>query len=377
MPDRHDEMQVPDLPGTDQSPLEINLSPQVFERLLTLGVTTARAGNKAEARALLRALTRHRPDEVRAWLWLAGVAETFAEQEQALEHVLALDPDHQLAHEGLARLRARLTPAQPAAVVPPSPTAPVATTVPESVVSEDDTAELPSRPNRWLHLVVGLIVILALVFSLGPVGWGRSRVPEGAAPPTPPLPAPGFAASLSNGTSPTGSTETVVPTLMPPTPTVVLPPTSPPAALTPLPVGNVVQHDGWQATLLRPDYARTIDGAVGDVRPDGRFVLTLLAVSNATDTPRRIPLDLFVLTDAQGRSYTPDPVASVSYLVVYPAGQWGDLAIDDEVPPGAGLYTMPLLFDIPLDATNLLLTMGQRADAGWLILDHPPPATGS
>ncbi|MFP4439881.1 MAG: hypothetical protein ACLFVO_21810, partial [Chloroflexaceae bacterium] len=185
------------------------------------------------------------------------------------------------------------------------------------------------------------------------------------------------AGATAAATTPAPITTTTVATALPattPTTTETSPPaTSAPTTLTPQATGSVLQRAGWQATLLRSDYARFIDGAVGDVQPEGRFVLTLLAVSNTTDTPRQIPADLFVLVDEQGRSYAPDPAASTAYLNVNPAGQWGDLAINDAVPPGGGLYAMPLLFDVPRDATDLLLTMGQQVDEGWQIRDNAQP----
>jgi hypothetical protein len=396
MSDYDDDMPLPD---ADQPHTEVRLSPEAGERLLNLSITTARAGNKAEARSLLRALTRHQPDMLRAWLWLAGVAETATEQQQALEHVLTLDPEHPLARQGLERLRSREAAVEPTPTAPapapapaaeaarPAPAAP--TPAPEAGAYE--TEETTLQRNRWIYLAIAALVILALILSLGRLGL--RRVSEDEPVPTSTLPvqvlaspigeptalAAGATAAAATPAPTTTTAATALPATTPTTPTTVAtnptspPATSAPAALTPQATGSVLQRAGWQATLLRSDYARFIDGAVGDVQPEGRFVLTLLAVSNTTDTPRQIPADLFVLVDEQGRSYTPDPAASIAYLNVNPAGQWGDLAINDAVPPGGGLYAMPLLFDVPRDATDLLLTMGQQVDEGWPIRDGTQP----
>jgi len=381
------------LPDTDQPHTEVHLSPEAAERLLNLSITTARAGNKAEARSLLRALTRHRPDMLRAWLWLAGVAETAAEQQQALEHVLTLNPEHPLARQGLERLRSRGVAVEPAPTAPkPEPAAGAARPTPAAPTpaleaGTYETEETTLQRNRWIYLAIAALVILALILSLGRLGL--RRVSEDESVPTSTLPVqvlaspavepPTMAVGATTAATTPVPTTTVAttaparPATTPATAATSPPTTSVPAALTPQATGSVLQRAGWQATLLRSDYARFIDGAVGDVQPEGRFVLTLLAVSNTTDTPRRIPADLFVLIDEQGRSYTPDPAASTAYLNVNPAGQWGDLAINDPVPPGGGLYAMPLLFDVPRNATDLLLTMGRQVDEGWQIRDGAQP----
>ena len=44
------------------------------DTILQLGIEAAREGNRDEARNLFSLLTRQEPDNVQAWLWLAGVA---------------------------------------------------------------------------------------------------------------------------------------------------------------------------------------------------------------------------------------------------------------------------------------------------------------
>ena len=50
------------------------------ESILQLGIDAARAGQKEEARDLFRLLTREKPDDPQAWLWLAGVSDDRAEK---------------------------------------------------------------------------------------------------------------------------------------------------------------------------------------------------------------------------------------------------------------------------------------------------------
>src|SRR3712207_5196466 len=89
------------------------------ESILQLGIEAARAGDKAEARELFRLVTREDPNNPQGWLWLAGVAEDREEKRAALERVVALDPDNELAQKGLAALTrtsaaATSTPQEPA-----------------------------------------------------------------------------------------------------------------------------------------------------------------------------------------------------------------------------------------------------------------------
>jgi hypothetical protein len=71
------------------------------ETILRLGIEAAREGNREEARNLFSLLTRQEPDNVQAWLWLAGVAEGPDQRRAALERVLELEPDNEMALKGL------------------------------------------------------------------------------------------------------------------------------------------------------------------------------------------------------------------------------------------------------------------------------------
>src|SRR5689334_3042237 len=71
------------------------------DTILQLGIEAAREGNREEARNLFSLLTRQEPDNLQAWLWLAGVAEGPDERRAALERVLELDPTNDMAAKGL------------------------------------------------------------------------------------------------------------------------------------------------------------------------------------------------------------------------------------------------------------------------------------
>ncbi len=100
---------------------------QAPDVLLAQGLAAAKAGQQAEARASLEALTRHpaaAPElRIQGWLWLSGVVASNAEKRHCLEEVLRLQPTHAVARKGLAHL-ARLTPEREPAALAGSSAAP-------------------------------------------------------------------------------------------------------------------------------------------------------------------------------------------------------------------------------------------------------------
>lgn len=378
-------------------PTQASSSNPEIEALLRLAKKTARAGNKAGARSLLLALAREYPSEIQVWLWLAAVAETPDEQRQALERARALDPEHPMVQQGLARLALAPEATLDQVTAPPAAAAP--RPLPDSSAAALEVAEpAPPRPARepstaapatdeaaergasrfWLYLAL-FAAFLTIVLIIVPLYLLPDRGTENNRPTAPPLllqtsqNAPMTAASAPAlvGTAGAFPLPTVsagppgTPDLARTTPARAPTPASPP---TPLPLGMLLEHDSWRATLLRPDYALVLDGAIGDLRPGGRFVLALVSVGNIAATARPIPPDLFTLIDAQGRTYQPLPNASSVYLATYGRGQRGDLALEDAVQPGGGMVSVPLIFDVPTDATRLLLVMGPGNTGGWQVV---------
>jgi hypothetical protein len=361
-----------------------------LERLLRVGVKAVRSGNMAAARGLFRALAREYPHDPRVWLGLAASAGDRDEQRHALEQVLARDPQNVSAHNGLARLDAALPPAPldmaPATMPPPPPPPPeVIPAPPEGGIPDPGAPVAPlealpsdTAANADQHaghfpllnrIALGLMALLG-VLLLALIFWPRPPAQQQAAPPAPtsalpnPHPAPTEAdlpAVATPAAAPVESTNApVVPTLAAPT---ALAATPTPATL---PLGAVLEVDGWRATLLRPDYALLLDGAIGELQPNGRFVLALMAVSNGAAEPRTLPADLFTLTDSAQRTYTPLPGASAIYLATY-GREYGDQALDEPFAAQSGMLSIPVLFDIPPDAQGLVLTMRTLGGAGWPI----------
>ncbi|NCC32971.1 MAG: hypothetical protein EOM24_13275, partial [Chloroflexia bacterium] len=116
------------------------------ESILQLGIEAAREGKKDEARQLFRLLTRQEPENAQGWLWLAGVAENREERQNALERVLTLDPQNEMAIKGLNALGVRPSTTMRAGIheVPPPPPPPPAPTeaITDDAVEDDPFAEL-------------------------------------------------------------------------------------------------------------------------------------------------------------------------------------------------------------------------------------------
>ncbi|MBA3945833.1 MAG: hypothetical protein H0X37_14855, partial [Herpetosiphonaceae bacterium] len=118
------------------------------ESILQLGIEAARAGDKTEARDLFRLVTREDPNNAQGWLWLAGVAEDREEKRAALERVIQIDPNNELARKGLAALTGRTTAVLP--VVDATPTPPAASTAaaPTPAVPPPTAPVPPPTPDR-------------------------------------------------------------------------------------------------------------------------------------------------------------------------------------------------------------------------------------
>jgi len=385
-----------------------------LDKLLALATDLARGGNAGGAHTLFVALTHEYPQDARPWLGLAAVAASPEERRVALERVLALDPENVHAWSALQRLEEHngrsgtgagayttvaLQEAPPLAAPEEQPAAAIRAS--EGAVASREPAEEETRqtPFPLLNAIMSAIILLLLVvlgvvigralldgrlpanvpaapttFVGEPATPGAASTMGAAAPVASPPPiatsdaSPPPLQSTAPLSAPTGGVPTAVPA--PPTPLLPTVPVTP----APLPLGAVVDYDGWSVTLLRPDYALTLDGAIGDLRPSGRFVLAVVAVSNNQPQPRRLPADLFLVRDATGRVYPPVPGASSAYLALYERAQRGDLALEDEFAPSSGMRSVPILFDVPPDASGLALLV-PGAGAGWPIGEPAAPVT--
>lgn len=68
---------------------------------LELAITAVRSGRKEEGRQLLNLLIQQNPNDEMAWLWMSSVVNTDEQRARCLYHVLAINPDNEIARKGL------------------------------------------------------------------------------------------------------------------------------------------------------------------------------------------------------------------------------------------------------------------------------------
>lgn len=457
------------------------------ESILQLGVEATRKGERDEARKLFRLLTREHPDHIQGWLWLAGVAEDREERQAALEQVLRLDPNNEMAKKGLQALGVSLPQAAPT----PPPTPPPTARPPAPEIDEDDPfaaldelsevmaadsgpvrrdpnisrpeatpgseptsnqpageraptasasrssrlseppprpssrpstswargsskpAAKPPRPSGGFSLgnlfrrsgppktnntdleaetvpakkgLTPLTVILLAVLLVACVGLGflflaqRNRTastPSTQATSQAATSAAATAESVLAPTTPPVTEPTTVPSEEPtpeatveptPEPAPSPPPTIDPALANPTLVnpGTELTSDGWAYDFNQPTYAAPIIGPLNGITPNnGRFVVVLAFVRNTTGQDQPVPLDFFVLKDAQGRVWTPRLDASDAYVI---RGINADLSHSDPVPADGFVRSVAILFDVAPDATDLVFFARSNPNQGWLVL---------
>jgi hypothetical protein len=366
------------------------LPPGMLTTLLQTVRRRKQSGDTVGARVLLHALAAQQPDDPRIWLALATVAETRAEQRQALERAIALDPQNELASRGLERFRTadEGRPSAGSAVGAEAGQAPIVTAPAETLALAPAPALLPAPDDdsairiRWpLYLVIGVAVLIILVAAvaiqstISPAAEApRPRLPGALPIPViPPVPSPPATAGATAppAARPSPALRAAPTAARPPARRTPLPPTPQPTPRPTLAPGDVIARGAWHASLLRPDYAVPLDGAIGTLQPRGRFVLALVDIGNDGTAPARIPANLFSIQAGDGHRYLPLPAASTAYLEAYGHGQHGDLSMEEQLPPGGGNVSVPLIFDVPPAARELMLHVGDEP-RGWMVGDAAP-----
>ncbi len=144
---------------------------------------------------------------------------------------------------------------------------------------------------------------------------------------------------------PTGAAE---PTPRRPTPAPTATPRTPPTR-----IGQETVVDNWSLLVAGTE---SRDQFVGSepVLPRGAFVIVSLEVTNTGNQPLDFPWRDLRLADGEGRLFSPSDDATITYHV-YEL----DTSTSDELQPGL-TYAFPIVFDIPPDAENLLLTSSDR-----------------
>jgi hypothetical protein len=125
------------------------------------------------------------------------------------------------------------------------------------------------------------------------------------------------------------------------------------------------------AVAGRPGLSNIATGSYGGARPArGQYLIVLAYVRNVGATPQQIPDGFFVVKDAQGRVSDFNRAASVEYINRFggtgPGGA-GDYAANAQLQPGTPLGSMPLLFDVSSDATEIVLFSRDNPSQGFRI----------
>lgn len=132
--------------------------------LLLEGVQHAQAGRRAESREILLQVVRNEPHNELGWYWLATVAATPTEYEQALNEVLRINPSNQQARDELNAYYARLQ----ASVPFPSASEPQPYAMqpyPEKT-KRSTLASSSSRTHIFVYGILG-IALIGLSFFVG------------------------------------------------------------------------------------------------------------------------------------------------------------------------------------------------------------------
>jgi hypothetical protein len=127
---------------------------------LELAITAIRSGRKEEGRQLLNLLIQQNPNNEMAWLWMSSVVNTDEQRARCLYHVLAINPDNNLARRGLQILGIVVSDSrpvkiprdsQPIPVQRPEPEAatpwPILPAAPAATPNPLDTQPLPPPPD--------------------------------------------------------------------------------------------------------------------------------------------------------------------------------------------------------------------------------------
>ncbi len=172
-----------------------------------------------------------------------------------------------------------------------------------------------------------------------------------------------------NAPVPTVDPNAPVPTAVPAEPTA--PPPAPTADVTAanpaiVSANTPLQSEGWLYDFNQPTFAASVIGNIGSFAPaNGRFVVVLAYAVNGTGTDQPIPPNFFVLKDAQGRIWEARPDISDAYVV---PGVNADLGHGQPFPADGITRSMPIVFDVAPDATNLVFFARSNPSQGWIIL---------
>ena len=115
--------------------------------LLQQAIELAQAGNQAEAESLLKQVVAQEPGNEAAWMWLSGVTRSRQVKIRALQQVLAINPENQLAQRGLARFSRPAASGPPPVPAEPSSAPPPAGPATPPLFETEETEEIEAPPS--------------------------------------------------------------------------------------------------------------------------------------------------------------------------------------------------------------------------------------
>ncbi len=150
--------------------------------LLQQAIDLAKSGERDAAETLIRQVLETNPNNEVAWIWLSGVSRDVLVKREALKRVLQLNPDNQLAKEGLKRFGGD----QPDEPEPPEVEPPVIPVPPEEMPI-GNTGEPPALdlPPADLPPIVAADTPAAAVEPSADVDWSVDAFVEDLAAPPP------------------------------------------------------------------------------------------------------------------------------------------------------------------------------------------------
>ena len=118
---------------------------------LDLAISAIKAGRKQEGRQLLNLLIQQNPNDEKAWLWMSSVVDTDEQRARCLYHVMAINPNSDLARRGLEVLGIVVSDSRPVKI--PRDSQPIhipnPTAAPQPVPAQPAAASRPvPQPQR-------------------------------------------------------------------------------------------------------------------------------------------------------------------------------------------------------------------------------------
>lgn len=114
---------------------------------------------------------------------------------------------------------------------------------------------------------------------------------------------------------------------------------------------QTASYANWDYKIIRVDKQSTLPIGFNDTGiAQGKYVVAIVNVKNNASYERELGSRFFIAKDDKGRTFSMDSSASLGYHQAFETKNWH---LDDIGSSFSA--TIPIVFDVPLDAKNLLL----------------------